>query len=159
MKIINKLLSRKEFVEYIREKKITRYIDKIVLHHTHSTITEWKKGERSVKYYKDLYEEKGWDSGPHFFVAPEGIWLFTDINIEGIHANDGNEGSVGIEMIGRYDAKAPSGEVWNNTKLVLNALIKKIGLSAREIHLHRKYNSSKSCPGRAVTYKWLMSQL
>jgi len=65
-----------------------------------------------------MYEAKGWKSGPHLFVAPEGVWLFTDIGEQGIHANSGNKGSIGIEMVGRYDDKIPSGTVWKNTKIV-----------------------------------------
>lgn len=159
MKIINKLLSRKEFQEYIDSKKITRKIDRIILHHTHSTIDEWKRGERSVEYYKKFYEEKGWDSGPHFFISPKGIWLFTDINIEGTHANDGNEGSIGIEMVGRYNKKSPSGEIWRNTKFVLREIMKKLNLSIDDIHFHREYNPQKLCPGRAVTKEWLRQTL
>lgn len=159
MKIINKLLSRKEFREYIERKKITRKIDKIVLHHTHSTIEEWEKGERSVLYYKKFYEEKGWESGPHFFISPNGVWLFTDINTEGAHANDGNKGSVGIEMVGRYNTKLPSGEILRNTKFVLRMLTNKLNLSIDDIHFHRKYNPKKFCPGRAVTKKWLRESL
>lgn len=70
MKIINKLLTRNELESYLTHKKMTRRIDKIVLHHTHSTVAEWKSGDRSIKYYKSSYEEKGWDSAPHFFCSP-----------------------------------------------------------------------------------------
>jgi len=106
-----------------------------------------------------MYEEKGWESGPHLFVAPEGIWLFTDINIQGTHANQGNKGSIGIEMVGRYDEKLPSGKIWGNTKAVLIALLKKFNLKLTDIHFHREYNPKKSCPGKAVTKKWVRSEI
>ena len=98
-----------------------------------------------------MYEGKDWSSGPHFFVAPEGIWLFTDINIQGVHANKGNKGSIGIEIIGRYDKKPPSGKIWNNTKELVNSLLKKFNLKLSHIHFHREYNPKKSCPGKAIT--------
>ena len=159
MNIINRCLTKKEFTEYIERKKITREIDKIVLHHTWDTIKQWKRGEISCDYYKKIYEAKGWKSGPHLFVAPEGIWLFTDINIQGTHANKGNKGSVGIEMLGRYDEKFPSGKVWENTKTALKVLLKKFNLKPKDIHFHREYNPDKSCPGKAVTKKWLRSEI
>ena len=159
MKIINKYLSAENFKKYIENKKITRKIDKIVLHHTWDTILEWKKGEVSCKYYKKMYEAKGWKSGPHLFVAPEGIWLFTDIGEQGTHANSGNEGSVGIEMVGRYDDKVPVGLVWKNTKAALKILLEKFNLKKEDIHFHREFNSQKSCPGKAITKKWVRSQL
>ena len=159
MEIINKLLSQKEFKEYINQKKITRPIDKIILHHTHCTLEEWQGGERSIEYYKDLYEQKGWATGPHIFVAPEGIWLFTDINTQGTHANKGNKGSVGIEMVGRYNKKVPTGKGWEDTKFALKTLMKKLRIVLGDIHLHREYNKQKFCPGRSVTTQWLKSEL
>ena len=83
MKVINKCFTKKEFSEYIKNKDILRKVDKIVLHHTWDTVEEWQQGKVSVSYYKKLYEGKGWQAGPHLFVAPEGIWLFTDIREQG----------------------------------------------------------------------------
>lgn len=155
MRIINKCLSKKEFEKYILKKKVKRKIDKIVLHHTWDTIKQWRRREVSVEYYKKMYEGKGWKAGPHIFVAPEGIWLFTDINIQGKHANEGNKGSVGIEMVGRYDDKLPSGKIWENTRAVLKVLLKKFNLLPKDIHFHREYNPRKSCPGKAITKGWI----
>jgi len=158
MKIIDKCLSKEEFKKYIKNKKIDRKIDKIVLHHTQDTVKQWKAGRVSIKYYKKLYENKGWATGPHLFVAPEGIWLFTDIRKQGIHANNGNKGSIGIEMVGRYDKNYPKGKIWGNTKVVLKALLQRFNLKPRDIHFHREYNPKKSCPGRAITKKWMRKQ-
>lgn len=158
MKIINKCLPKEEFEKYIGKKKVSRKIDKIILHHTSDTLGQWKRGEVSIGYYKKLYEGKGWKTGPHLFVAPEGIYLFTNINIQGIHANSGNKGSIGIEMVGNYDRKIPSGKIWNNTKRVLKILLDRFNLKPKDVHFHREYNSKKSCPGRAVTKKWVRSE-
>jgi N-acetylmuramoyl-L-alanine amidase CwlA len=159
MRIINKCLSVKEFRSYAEKRKVDRKIDKIILHHTWDTIKEWQEGKVSIEYYKEMYEKKGWEAGPHLFVAPEGIWLFTDIREKGRHANEGNLGSIGIEIVGRYDDKTPSGEVWENTEAVIRTLIKKFNLSLKDIHFHREYNTDKSCPGNAVTKKWLIEKL
>lgn len=159
MKIIGKLLSKKELESYIKKKKINRKINKIILHHTFDTVSQWKNGDVSIKYYKNLYKGKGWVSGPHFFVAPEGVWLFTDINIEGTHANNGNNGSIGIEMVGRYDKKLPSGKIWENTKWLLNILLNTLQLNPKDIHFHREYNKKKSCPGKLLTKNWVKNKL
>jgi len=159
MRIINKCLSGKGFEKYIRNKKVARKIDKIVLHHTSDTLKQWKKKEVSIGYYKKLYEGKSWKAGPHIFVAPEGIYLFTNINIQGIHANSGNKGSIGVEMIGNYDKILPSGKIWSNTKKVLIILLNKFNLKLKNIHFHREYNPKKSCPGRAITKKWMRTTL
>ena len=158
MKIINKCLSKEEFEKYIGKKKITRKIDKIVLHHTSDTLKQWKKGEVSIGYYNKLYESKGWKVGPHLFIAPEGIYLFTDINIQGIHVNSGNIGSIGIEMVGNYEKALPSGKIWSSTKKVLRILLNKFNLKLEDIHFHREYNLKKYCPGRTITKKWVRRQ-
>lgn len=159
MEIINKCLNKKEFSEYIENKNITREIDKIILHHAEDTVEQWERGEISCLFYKKMYEEKGWESGPHLFVATEGVWLFTDIDIQGRHSNEGNSGSVGVEMVGNFDEKLPSGEVWENTKVVLKVLLKKFNLKPEDIHFHREYNPNKSCPGNIVTKEWISSML
>lgn len=159
MNIINKCLSKEEFENYIEGKEVKRKIDKIVLHHTWDTIKEWQEGKVSIKYYKEMYEKKGWEAGPHLFIAPEGIWLFTDSEEQGRHANQGNLGSIGIEIIGRYDDKNPSGKIWDNAKFAITILLKKFNLSLKDIHFHREYNPKKSCPGKAVTREWLIKEL
>ncbi|MEF8847334.1 MAG: peptidoglycan recognition family protein [Candidatus Paceibacterota bacterium] len=159
MKIINKCLTKDQFEQYIKDKKVDREIDKIVLHHTYDTLKEWEQGKISPDYYKKFYEEKGWEVGPHLFVAPEGIWLFTDISMTGRHANEGNSNSIGIEMVGRYNDESPSGKIWKNTKAILKNLLKKFDLSLQDVHFHREYNSGKDCPGKAVTRKWLKKEL
>lgn len=159
MKIVNKCLIKEGFRKYIEKKKVIREIDKIVLHHTSDTLGEWKRKEVSISYYKKLYESNEWTAGPHLFVAPEGIYLFTDINIQGIHANRGNKGSVGVEMIGNYDKILPSGKIWKNTSSVLEILLNKFNLKPKDIHFHREYNPRKSCPGKAITKKWIRSEI
>jgi len=159
MKIINKCLSLKELKEYIDNKKVERKIDKIVLHHTSDTLHNWKIGKDSCLLYKKAYEKKGWTSGPHFFVALEGVWLFTDINIEGQHANKGNKNSVGIEMVGNYDKKLPAGKIWKQSKELIKILLAKFNLKKKDIHFHREYNKEKTCPGKMVTKKWVTIDL
>ena len=100
-----------------------------------------------------------WESGPHFFVAPEGIWLFTDVNTEGIHANEANKGSIAIEMVGEYDDHLPKGPVWENTKTLIRILLGVYDLPAWNVFLHRTYNRNKTCPGKAITKKWLLKEL
>ncbi|MDD4407395.1 MAG: N-acetylmuramoyl-L-alanine amidase, partial [Bacilli bacterium] len=159
MEIVNKYLTVKKFKKYTNEKEFSRKIDKIVLHHTSDSLESWKTKKTSIGYYKKMYEKRGWTTGPHLFIDEGGIFLFTDINIEGTHANSANKGSIGIEMVGNYDKKVPKGKIWEKTKRVLNILLKKFDLNVKDIHLHRKFNPNKSCPGKAITLKWIYSEL
>jgi len=159
VEIINRLLKPGELKKYIAKKRIIRPVDKIILHHTSNPVKNWVAGERSTLYYKKMYEEMEWEEGPHFFGAPEGIWLFTDINTEGVHANDANVGSIGVEIVGEYDDHLPKGIVWQNTQVLLRALLNKYDLPAQKVFFHRTYNRSKTCPGKAITKKWLLREL
>lgn len=159
MEIINKCLTKEEFEGYVGDKQVDREINKIILHHTYDTIEEWQDSEVSTDYYKEMYEEKGWEAGPHIFVAPDGIWLFTDINKTGVHANEGNANSIGIEMVGRYNDKLPSGKIWGEAKAVIKRLLEKFDLSLEDIHFHREYKPKKDCPGKAITKGWVKGEL
>lgn len=159
MEIINKCLSLREIKKYIKEKEVKRKIDKIIIHHTSDTIKNWKEGKDSCLLYKKAYEKKGWISGPHFFIGPEGIWLFTDIEKEGQHANKGNKASIGIEIVGNYDKVLPKGKILKYSKELILILLDKFTLEKRDIHFHREYNKEKTCPGKMITKKWVFSLL
>ena len=85
--------------------------------------------------------------------------MFTDIGEQGRHANQGNKESIGIEMVGRYNKKLPSGEIWENTKVVLKVLLEKFNLKPEDIHFHREYNPNKFFPGEAIIKEWVRKEL
>jgi N-acetyl-anhydromuramyl-L-alanine amidase AmpD len=139
-----------------------------VLHHTwRPTTAEWG-GLRSMQALQRFYAGKGWTAAPHLFVAPDGIWLFTPMKDVGIHAGTGNSGvsggkfwySIGIEMVGDYDAARPSGAVWEATKAVLGGLSRRLGIAPRQLlAFHRDFTNQKSCPGWAVTRDWVVGEV
>lgn len=141
---------------------------RLVLHHTYiPTIEQWS-GLRSMQGMQRFYAGKGWNSAPHIYVAPDGIWLFTPLKDVGIHAGIGNSGtsggkfwySIGIEMVGRYDRERPSGAVWEQTKAVLGGIARRLGIGPRQIiSFHRDYTNQKSCPGWAVTKEWVVGEV
>lgn len=143
--------------------------NKVVLHHTVSpTIQSWK-GLKSMIGMQTYYRGMGWVSAPHIYVAPDGIWLATPMYDVGTHANECNATykngkligySIGVEMVGNYDEEKPSGVIWQLTKDVLGRLVDGLDLSITEdILFHRDCNSSKTCPGRAVTKEWVRGEL
>ena len=160
MNIINKKLSKEEFIEYVKAYNFTRSIHKLVLHHTYiPTLKTWK-GEDTILAMKRYYERKKWSAGPHIYVAND-IWLFTDFNTQGIHAGRGNYRSIGIEMIGNYWHKKPQEKVLENTISVLKILEEKLGLDLREdLYFHRDFAFKLSgCPGWAISKKWILNLL
>ncbi len=159
MDIINKYLSLSQFQDYVNEfdfgkKKPT----KLVIHHTWRPTKDSWAGERSIFGFKKYYEKKKWAVGPHMFIAEEGIWLFTPMNRDGIHASSLNKGSIGIEIVGDYDLQQWSGQTKTNALGAIKILMDQLSLTPSNIFFHRDV-SSKSCPGWAITKEWLFYEL
>jgi len=159
MQIINRLLTPDEFKEYV-ENKFFGYFpaNKIILHHTYVPNQAQWKGRDTILAMKRYYESKRWRSGPHLYIAQEGIWLFSDMRKNGTHAGSGNWRSIGIEMVGDFQEKLPTGKVWANTKFAIKTLNKKLKLKDDAIRFHREY-SATDCPGKAIDKKWAIREI
>lgn len=180
MQILAKKLTKKEFTAYVNQKDFGSIPPSwLVLHHTWSPTLETWNGATSISGLKNYYEGLGWSAGPHIFVAPDGIWLFTDMSHVGIHAGAGNatwikdgkeyQGysfsgatlkgySIGIEVVGNYDEKVWEGEVLDNALSCISDLKNKLGISLADIKFHRDY-SPKSCPGNAISREWFEKKM
>ncbi|OGH90754.1 MAG: hypothetical protein A2507_00915 [Candidatus Magasanikbacteria bacterium RIFOXYD12_FULL_33_17] len=159
MDIVNQKLNRSQFTSYANSKNYGSLPpNKLVIHHTWSPSKEEWNGQNTVLGLKHYYEGLGWSAGPHLFVAEDGIWLFSDMSRDGIHAGSGNHLSIGIEVVGDYDNQVWCGETKTNTLHSINTLLKKLNIPDSEIHFHRDY-SKKSCPGNAITKQWVLTEL
>ncbi|HMO56073.1 MAG TPA: N-acetylmuramoyl-L-alanine amidase [Roseiflexaceae bacterium] len=164
--MIGKVLSIPEWLTYLEKYQFgTLKATKVVLHHTwRPSVQQWA-GLRSMQGMQRFYAGKGWNSAPHLYIGPDGIWLFTPLRDIGIHAGTGNGSvragwySIGIEMVGDYDRERPSGAIWEATRAVMGSLSRRLGIKPRDlIAFHRDY-SSKSCPGWAVTKDWVFAEV
>lgn len=164
MKIVNKKLSLKEFKEYVAKKDFgSKPPTFIVIHHTWKPTEKDWKGQLTISALKGYYEAKGWSAGPHIFIAPDGIWLFTDMYDVGIHAGDGNGSlkdgySIGIEVVGDYDGAKWSGKIKELSFGVIDILTKRLNIPYTKIMFHRDF-SNKTCPGKAITKEWIIEKL
>ena len=159
MEIINRKLDLHEFRDYIATYNFgTQPANKLVIHHTwHPTKDTWA-GARSIQGLKKYYESKGWPAGPHLFIAEDDIWLFSPMRKDGIHAGELNHRSIGIEVVGDYDEEKWSGKTKMNTLGVIKLLMGQLGITGASIFFHRDV-STKTCPGKAITKEWLLSEL
>lgn len=159
MEIINRRLTLNAFLEYIKNYNFgTLPADKLVIHHTWRPTKETWSGQRSINGLKGYYERKGWKVGPHLFIADDGIWLFTPMRKDGIHAARLNPRSIGIEAVGDYNTEKWSGKTKSNTLGAIKALMEQLSLTENDIYFHRDA-SPKSCPGWAITKEWLFKEL
>ena len=131
----------------------------VVLHHTWSpTIGQWR-GAASIDAIAKYYEAKGWDRGPHLFVAvgsqrpsDDGIWQMTPLNLVGIHAGKANSWAWGIEVVGNYDVAPWSPACADMVRATTLALMnwRSIVVSRETLIGHREVPSPKSCPGKMI---------
>ncbi len=159
MEIINKRLTLNEFRDYVKGYYFGSLpANKLVIHHTWRPTRESWDGERTILGLKRYYEGKGWKVGPHLFIAEDGIWLFTPMRKDGIHAGSLNPRSIGIEVVGDYNSEKWFGQTKTNTLSAIKVLMEQLNLTENEIFFHRDA-SPKSCPGWAITKEWLFKEL
>jgi len=140
----------------------------MVLHHTDTpTLTRWldrstTPAERTVNlrnYYRNIL---GWHSGPHWLVAPEGIWEFCDPLEDGVHCSCCNHVSFGCTMVGNFDKEAfnqgPGALVRDNAVHLMATVFNKMGwqpdplvLWDKGLAFHSECEHDRiSCPGKNV---------
>jgi len=147
MKILNRKLSPQDFMRYIHEMKTPfRKIDSLVFHHTSSPVETWQ-GSKSMLHYYNIYQSRGWRSGPHIFIAPDGIWLFTPIKKRGTHATkEAARHSIGIEIVGRYNEGPPTDETMcKYIALVAETLWMKFNIDPKNMKCHWDFDKFTFC--------------
>lgn len=157
MKIVNKKLNLKEFKKYIKGKNFQPNNPyRLVIHHTWKPTEKDWNGQKTIDGLKKYYESLGWNgNGPHIFVAPDGIWLFTDMKYQGTHAGEGNYRSIGIEVVGNYDGAKWSGKIKEQAIGVIKALMDELKIKDENLCFHRDF-SYKTCPGSAIKKEWIL---
>ena len=159
MKIINKRFSKEAFNQYIRDLKIKRPVKRIILHHTSSPVESWH-GSGSMLHYWNLYRSRGWKSGPHIFIAPDGIWVFTPLNKRGRGVNKVvDKNAIHIEIVGRYVDKLPENQdICLYTANVIQRLFEKFGVNELDINTHYYYDNLSNC-SPVLSREWARQQV
>jgi hypothetical protein len=128
----------------------------MVVHNTAApTIAQWLSypADKRIKNLEGYYKGLGWPSGPHAFVAPDLIWLFTPFNKKGTHSPSWNGTALGIEMVGDFskedDDSGHGLKVKMNTVALFAILHEKLGLNPQTIKLHKEDRATThDCPGK-----------
>ena len=170
MEIVGKCLTADEFIEYVEAMDVPEpRPTQVFLHHTWKpTVDSWK-GMDTILAMKAYYERQlwqdtddqwyeGWTVGPHIFVAPDGIWLFSDLRYDGVGVYGHNYRTRHVEMVGNYDNALPSGAILENSIIALGILSERFGLSVTDLGFHRDF-STKTCPGLTVQKAWIIPQV
>lgn len=149
--------------DYLRHVRFTPAFapNLIVIHHcAEPSLAQRPVGftDQHMLNMRDGYiRERGFKSGPHFFVDDHGIRPFTPLWQRGVHAHSYNATGIGIEMLGDYDTESPwtgrGATVLAHTRTLVRALEKLLELPANHsaIRFHRDDpKTTKTCPGRLI---------
>lgn len=104
------------------------------------------------------YSGMGWSGGPHAFVCPDGVLLFTPFTTPGVHSPAWNSRTWGIETVGEFEREPFAGTPSQAYLVpVLGILHARLGLNpadykfgVRGLHFHKEdpVTTHKSCPGK-----------
>ena len=143
------------------------WCEAITVHHTASPNLAQRPNGFTAQHLQNLkyfYEkEKGWRAGPHLFVDEDQLWGMTEFRERGVHAVSFNGRSIGIEVLGDYDAEDPKTgrglACWQNAAAAGDVILDWLGVAAtvKTVWFHRDDpKTTKTCPGQKVTKSWLL---
>lgn len=151
-------MSREEILHYLRDAKVTRRIDEVVMHHT-ATLVRHYHGISSVEAVRRYHMSSrpsypdGWsDNGYHHMVGPTDGKLFRcrPIARSGAHVKGRNAHTVGVSMFGYYDDGHDENSYgqagYENLCWLLGALLEHFALDLEDLRFHREF-ANKTCPG------------
>lgn len=123
-------------------------------HNTYSPDESTWRGHASMEAMQAFYAAKGWDRGPHVYVAAgtsdNGIWVMTPPELPGIHAGACNPKRFGIEVVGNFQSYPMSDA---QLQLLVGAaaeLHRYARITTPDIITHRDCMPGRTCPGDAA---------
>lgn len=137
---------------------------RIVVHHSYAPTSAQFAGDKTIKAIWNYHvKDKGWaDIGYHFLISPDGTTIYDGRPVDAIGAHTGgnppkcvdrifgNTGSVGVCLIGNYDAEKPTTAALNTLAMLIVDLCEKWQIDSRQIYGHCEAWSTppKTCPGK-----------
>lgn len=130
----------------------------VVVHHTVKPTPDTWSGLRTMQSLQRYYMKLGWTSGPHLFIChgaknarDDGIFQLTPLNMPGTHAGLCNSRTIGIEVVGYYDAQPWSAPLSDMVCTTIAHFMDWQQMPSSAIVGHRNCNSPKTCPGTSVS--------
>ena len=134
----------------------------VVLHNTAvPKLSDWHNvsGSARMRGLADFYQnQQKWSAGPHLFVADDFIWVFTPLNVSGVHSPSWNNIAWGVEMVGDYEVEAFDPSVRENVLSALTSMHATLGLDPNTLRLHKEDPlTTHNCPGKNIVKAEIIS--
>jgi len=154
--IVGQGFTAKEFSQYVALVPFSAWRPQFVVLHNSAIpkLADWHAVPGNVRmqnlenFYKNVQH---WSAGPHLFVADDLIWVFTPLNVPGVHSPSWNLISWGVEMVGDYEVEPFGATVRANAVSALATLHATVGLDPTTLRLHKEDpRTTHNCPGKNV---------
>lgn len=127
----------------------------VVLHNTATPkLADWHSlpGDIRMRNLENYYKnDQQWSAGPHLFVADDLIWVFTPLNVSGVHSPSWNAVAWGVEMVGDYSVETFAPAIRDNVLSALATLHGALGLNPDTLRLHKEDpKTTHICPGQNI---------
>jgi len=137
------------FASYLSCWKPFAEIREVFIHHTVNPTPATWRGRESMLAMKRVYEQRGWTAGPHVFVAPDGVWVFTPVNKQGVGCVGHNDHAIHVEIVGNYEENALVGEMRGRTIEAFAAICQWLQYDPMFLLFHRDC-AATVCPGKNI---------
>ncbi len=164
--IVGKGFTIPQFEQYLSALKFTTWRPRFVVVHNTAAPTreQWMHGktpphQRILNLENYFKNERKWSAGPHLFVAPDLIWVFTPLTVPGVHSPSWNGISWGVEVVGDFDREdfEPSKR---NTVAALALMHSTRGLDPNTLRFHKEDpKTTHACPGKNMVKSKLIASI
>jgi hypothetical protein len=154
--IIGKGFTPDGFSDYVASVSFGLWRPQFVVVHNTAVpkLADWHSvsGQVRMRNLENFYQNvQHWSAGPHLLVADDLIWVFTPLNVSGVHSPSWNSVSWGVEMVGDYATEPFASPVRNNAISALATLHATLGLDPDSLRLHKEDpRTTHNCPGKNV---------
>ena len=143
-----------QFREHLRQARIPRPIEEIIISHTWRPDTKGYRGIDSVRELRrDDMSIRGWsDNGCHLMIGPDGaIFLCRPLARTGVLVPGRNAHTVTVKFIGNFDHETPEDfpAAFDSAARVCAALIHHCDLTPRAVRFEREFQ--RTGPGLKVS--------
>jgi len=106
-----------------------------------------------IEIIRNGHRSKGWgDIGYHYVVDRGGrVWEGREIQWQGAHVKNSNEGNIGICCLGNFDEQSPSDEQLQAAERMVGCLMQKYNITVARVRTHQEWPTAHTaCPGRSL---------
>lgn len=161
--IVNQKFDKDGFAAYVATLQLTTWRPQFaVVHNTSApTLAQYRgyanrptpiSDHQWLLNLEGYYQGLGWSGGPHLFIVPDGINVFTPLTIPGTHSPSWNSISWGMEMVGEYEEEPFDPGVQDHAIHAIAVLYMWAGLDPHTLKFHKEdpRTTHKTCPGKNV---------